>query len=134
MKPSKFEWAVLPLNSLTCIRRGQVALLISVPANAPVGCSGMAYQKPVASEPAATVSTKGLSGLVIQNVHSLLSEGIRRALAFGPTDSKFLPPATDPNGARLVGTHGASGWPLVRIPRLCTNWLPCSTASSRKKQ
>src|ERR1700722_11020756 len=134
MKPSKFEWAVLPLNSLTCIRRGQVALLISVPAKAPVGCSGMAYQKPVASEPAATLSTKLLSGLVIQNVDTLLSEGIRISLASWPAELKFLPPATDPNGARLVGEHGASGWHLVRIPRLWTNWLPCSTASSRKKQ
>src|SRR5580704_1578540 len=110
----------------------QVALLMSVPANAPVGCSGMAYQKPVASEPAATLSTKVLSGLVIQNVDTLLSEGIRISLASWPVSTKFLPPV-DPNGARLVPTHGASGWHLVRIPRLCTNWLPCSTASSRKK-
>ena len=38
------------------VRRGQVALLISVPSNAPVGCSGNANQKPVASDPAATLS------------------------------------------------------------------------------
>ena len=56
MKLSKFEWATLPLNSRNFVRRGQVALLISVPSNLPVGCSGKANQKPVASEPAATLS------------------------------------------------------------------------------
>ncbi len=47
MKPSKFECAVLPLNSRTAVRRGQVFLLVSVPSNWPVGCSGKANQKPV---------------------------------------------------------------------------------------
>ncbi len=56
MKPSKFEWEVLPLNSRTWVRRGQVVLLISVPSNLPVGCSGKANQKPVESDPAATLS------------------------------------------------------------------------------
>src|SRR5580658_7895522 len=108
MKPSKFEWAVLPLNSRSGIRRGQVALLISVPANAPVGCSGSANQKPVDSDPAATLSRKILSGLVIQKVDAVLSEGIRISLAFWPSVLKFLPPSA-PNGPRSVGTHGASG-------------------------
>src|SRR6185436_17938441 len=66
MKLSKFEWETLPLNSRNFMRRGQVALLISVPSNFPVGCSGKANQKPVASEPAATLSRYTLSGLVIQ--------------------------------------------------------------------
>ena len=48
------------------VRRGQVVLLISVPSNFPCGCSGNDNQKPFASEPAATLSTKVLSGLVIQ--------------------------------------------------------------------
>src|SRR6185437_15787163 len=100
MKPSKFEWAVLPLNSRTRVRRGQVALLTSVPANAPVGCSGRANQKPVASDPAAT-----LSRLVIQNVDAVLSEGIRTSLALWPAKSKFLPPSA-PNGPRFVATQG----------------------------
>src|SRR5512135_2397677 len=133
MKLSKFEWAVLPLNSRIRIRRGQVTLLISVPSNFPVGCSGRANQKPVESDPAATLSRYTLSGLVIQNVDAVLSDGIRMSLAFWPSVRKFLPSVVL-KGARFVGTHGASGWHFVRIPRLWTNWLPCSTASSRKKQ
>src|SRR6185312_8554067 len=105
MKPSKFEWAVLPLNSRTRVRRGQVALLTSVPANAPVGCSGKANQKPVASDPAATLSRKILSGLVIQKVDAVLSEGIRMSLAFCPAGSNtFL--GSVPIGPRFVGTQG----------------------------
>src|ERR1043166_5683756 len=42
MKLSKFEWATLPLNSRTLVRRGHVFALISVPSNFPVGCSGKA--------------------------------------------------------------------------------------------
>src|SRR5215467_4665063 len=130
MKPSKFEWEVLPLNSFTFIRRGQVFALSSVPSNLPVGCSGKANQNPVASDPAATLSRYTLSGLVIQKVDAVLSEGSRISLAFWPVESKLVPPVV-PNGARFVGTHGASGWHLVKIARLWTNWLSCSTPSSR---
>ena len=56
MNASKFEWATLPLNSRNFVRRGQVFKAISVPSNLPDGCSGKANQKPVASEPAATLS------------------------------------------------------------------------------
>jgi hypothetical protein len=56
ISPSKLEWAVLPLNSRSRVRRGQVFLLISVPSNWPVGCTGKAIQKPIWSEPAATLS------------------------------------------------------------------------------
>src|SRR6188768_4233246 len=66
MNPSKLECAVLFLNSRSLVRRGQVALLTSVSRNAPFGCSGNENQNPFASEPAATLSTKVLSGLVIQ--------------------------------------------------------------------
>src|SRR5579885_2997583 len=76
MKLSKFEWETLPLNSRIFIRRGQVLALISVPSNLPVGCWGKAYQKPVASEPADTFPRYVLSGLVIQKVDAVLSEGI----------------------------------------------------------
>src|SRR5215469_5036232 len=100
MKLSKFEWETLPLNSFTFILRGQVFLLISVPSNLPVGCSGMANQKPVASDPAATLSRYILSGLVIQKLEAVLSEGSRISLAFWPAESKLVP-LVDPNGARL---------------------------------
>src|SRR3954471_17364174 len=83
-KLSKFEWAVLPLNSRTLVRRGHVFALISVPSNLPVGCSGNANQNPVESDPAATLSRYTLSGLVIQNVDAVLSDGIRMSLAFWP--------------------------------------------------
>src|SRR3954469_20959902 len=76
MKPSWFECATLPLNSRSFMRRGHIALLLSVPSCAPVGCSGKASQKPVASEPAATLSRYTLSGLVIQKEDAVLSEGI----------------------------------------------------------
>src|SRR5918911_1553054 len=131
MKLSMFEWATLPLNSRILIRRGHVVLLISVPSNFPVGCSGSAYQKPVESDPAATLSRYTLSGFVIQNVEAVLSDGIRMSFASWPAATKFLPSGVL-NGSRLVGMHGAFGWHLVRMPRLWTNWLPCSTASSRK--
>src|SRR6185436_18162966 len=105
MKLSKFEWATLPLNSRSFVRRGQVALLISVPSNLPVGCSGKANQKPVASDPAATLSRYVLSGLVIQKDDTVLSEGIRTSLESWPVVLKFVP-AVAPNGARLVGSQG----------------------------
>src|SRR6187402_2215230 len=84
MKPSKFEWATLPLNSRSFVRRGQVALLISVPSNWPIGCSGMASQ----------------------NVDTVLSEGIRTSLESWPVVLKFKPSELDPNGARFVGSQG----------------------------
>src|SRR5687767_6322371 len=133
MKPSKFEWATLPLNSRNFVRRGQVALLISVPSNAPVGCSGKANQNPVASEPAATLSRYTLSGLVIQKLDTVLSEGIKTSLESWPVKLKFVP-AVAPNGARLVGSQGLDVWHLVWIARLRTYWLPVSMPSSRKKQ
>src|SRR4029453_19184262 len=77
MNPSKLEWATLPLNSAILVRRGQVALLISVPSNFPIGGSGNDHQKPFSSEPAATLSMKLLSGLVIQYAATVLSEGSR---------------------------------------------------------
>src|SRR5512139_673779 len=80
MNPSKFEWAVLFRNSRIRVRRGQVALLWSVPWNAPFGCSGKDIQKPFSSEPAATLSMKVLSGLVIQYDATVLSEGSRVSL------------------------------------------------------
>src|SRR5579862_7663795 len=106
MNESKLEWATLPLNSRNGVRRGQVFALISVPSNLPVGCSGNDIQKPFESEPAATLSRYMLSGLVIQKVDAVLSEGIRMSLAFWP-----FPPAgrLSPAAARFVATHGASG-------------------------
>ena len=38
MNPSKLEWAMLPLNARSGVRRGQMVLLISVPGTAPCGC------------------------------------------------------------------------------------------------
>ena len=46
----------MPLNSRIFMLRGQVALLMSVSANALFGCSGSDIQKPFSSEPAATLS------------------------------------------------------------------------------
>src|SRR5688572_16455090 len=134
MKLSKFEWATLPLNSRNFMRRGQVALLISVPSNLPNGCSGKANQKPVESDPAATLSRYILSGLVIQNVDTVLSDGIRTSLDCWPVVLKFRPSPVAPNGARLVGSHAFDVWHFVWIARLRTNSLPCSMPSSRKKQ
>src|SRR5437867_2291245 len=123
MKPSKFEWAVLPLNSRTLVRRGQMFALPSLFRNAPVGCSGKANQKPVCSDPAATLSRKVLSGLVIQNIEAVLSDGSRTSLALWPAAPEPGPPP-DPAGPRLVGTQGLpSGWHLVRMPRLWMYWL-----------
>src|SRR5687767_15920725 len=111
--------------------RGQVFLLISVPSNLPFGCSGKDIQKPFESEPAATLSRNVLSGLVIQKLATVLSEGSRTSLDCWP----FLPPGkTSPLAARLVGTHGLDVWHLVWIARLRMNWLPFSMPSSRKKQ
>src|SRR6185436_11765065 len=124
MKLSKFEWDTFPLNSRSFVRRGHVALLISVPSNWPVGCSGTASQKPVASEPAATLSRNTLSGLVIQYVDAVLSEGIRTSFESWPVSLKFRPSFSDPNGARFVGSQGLDVWHLVWIARLWTNWLP----------
>ena len=57
---------------------------ISVPSNLPFGCSGNDIQKPFESEPAATLSRNVLSGLVIQNVDTVLSEGSRTSLEAWP--------------------------------------------------
>src|SRR5512134_2539756 len=102
MKLSKFEWATLPLNSRNGVRRGQVALLISVPSNLPFGCSGSDIQKPFESDPAATLSRYVLSGLVIQKLATVLSEGSRTSLDCWP----FVPVLVSPAAARLVGTQG----------------------------
>src|SRR6476660_4404352 len=80
MNPSKLEWAVLFLNSRNLVRRGQMFLAMSVPRNWPCGCSGNDNQKPFSSEPAATLSMKVLSGLVIQYAATVLSEGSRVSL------------------------------------------------------
>src|SRR6201989_776933 len=71
-----------------------------------------------------------LSGLVTQNADTVLSDGMRTSLVRWPAGPEFVPP--EPT---FVGTHRfPSGWHLARIGRLRTNWLPVSTASSRKKQ
>src|SRR5690606_22703103 len=111
MNPTKLEWATLPLNSRIGVRRGQVFRLASVPRNAPFGCSGKDNQKPFSSEPAATLSIKELSGLVIQYDATVLSEGSRvcspekliclRAARFSASISPFA--------ARLTGTHSIVG-------------------------
>src|SRR5262249_47074635 len=119
------EWATLPENSRICVRRGQVFAAISVPSNLPVGCSGKAIQKPVASEPADTFPRYVLSGFVIQKVDAVLSEGINWSVAFCPR-----PPP--PPKIEFVESQGRLGLHLVRIPRLEMYWLPCSTPSSRK--
>src|SRR5688572_20241371 len=136
MNPSKFECATLPLNSRIGVRRGQMVLAISVPSNCPFGCSGRDSQKPFSSEPAATLSMKLLSGLVIQKDATVLSEGSRvswaeklvllRAWRFAESISPFA--------ARLVGTQAFDVWHLVWIARFLMNSLPCSIPSSRKKQ
>src|SRR5215469_6473770 len=77
MNPSKLEWATLPLNSRSGVRRGQMVLLTSESLKAPWGCIGRDSQKPFSSEPAATLSMKLLSGLVIQKDAAVLSEGSR---------------------------------------------------------
>src|SRR6266567_4942164 len=77
MNPSKLEWATLPLNARNGVRFGQMVLLTSESLNFPCGCSGRDSQKPFSSEPAATLSMKLLSGLVIQKDATVLSEGSR---------------------------------------------------------
>ena len=64
MNPSKLEWATLFLNSRTA-RRGQMLLRFPCSGTDRSG-SGSESQKPFSSEPAATLPTKVLSGLVIQ--------------------------------------------------------------------
>src|SRR5690349_5474067 len=73
-----------------------------------------------------------LSGLVIQKVEAVLSDGIRMFGDFCPAAPR--PAVASPAGPRFVGSHGRVGWHLVWMPRLWTNWLPVSTPSSRKKQ
>src|SRR5688500_15255876 len=135
MNPSKFEWATLSLNSRSLVRRGQMLLLISASRNWPIGCSGSENQKPFSSEPAATLPTNELSGLVIQYAATVLSEGSRVSL---PDTLACLMvwrfSAISPFGARLYGTHGLVGWHLIWMARFLTNSLPCSMPSSRKKQ
>src|SRR4029453_10555068 len=80
MNPSKLEWATLPLNARNGVRFGQMVLLTSESLNFPCGCSGRDSQKPFSSEPAATLSMKLLSGLVIQKAATVLSEGTRVSL------------------------------------------------------
>src|ERR1700682_5044065 len=80
MNPSKLEWATLPLNARSGVRRGQMVLLTSESLTFPCGCSGRDSQKPISSEPAATLSMKLLSGLVIQKDATVLSEGSRVSL------------------------------------------------------
>src|SRR5690606_30454603 len=74
-----------------------------------------------------------LSGLVTQKVEAVLSDGIRIWSDRWPAAPRLAELAS-PAGPRCVGSHGLVGWHLVRMPRLRTNWLPVSTASSRKKQ
>src|SRR5690606_30656073 len=113
MNPSKFEWATLPRNSRILVRRGQVLRLASVPRNAPFGCSGSDIQKPFASEPAATLSMKVLSGLVIQYDATVLSEGSRvsppkKLICLTARRSSYVK-SFSPFAARLVGTHSLVG-------------------------
>src|SRR5262245_47908696 len=84
MKLSKVEFATLHLNSRTFMRRGKVVLLISEPSNLPVGFCGNANQKPVESDPAATLPRYMLFGFVIQKLDAVLSEGSRTSLASWP--------------------------------------------------
>src|SRR4029450_12350678 len=135
MNPSKLERAVLFLNARNLVRRGQMFLAMSVPRNCPCGCSGIDNQKPFASEPAATLSMKVLSGLVIQYAATVLSEGSRVSLP-DMLDClmvwRFSP--ISPFGARFDGTQAFEGWHLIWMARFLTNSLPCSMPSSRKKQ
>jgi cell migration-inducing and hyaluronan-binding protein len=76
--------------------------LPSLSRKAPVGCCGRANQKPIASEPAATLSRYTLSGLVIQYDDAVLSEGIRMWSDFWPAVDWWAM-------VRLVGSHGRVG-------------------------
>src|SRR4030095_7582233 len=107
MNPSKLEWAVLFLNSRNLVRRGQMFWAMSVPRNLPIGCSGRDNQKPFASEPAATLSMKVLSGLVIQKAAPVLSEGSRVSLPdmLAVLMAWRFAASISPFGARLVGTQ-----------------------------
>src|SRR6478735_5239886 len=98
ISPSKLEWETLPLNSRNRVRRGQILLLPSLSRKAPVGCCGKAIQKPIASDPAATLSRYTLSGLVIQNDDAVLSDGIRILSDFWPALDWWAM-------VRLVGSH-----------------------------
>src|SRR5690606_2890777 len=115
----------------------QTCALPILPSNWPLGCSGNDIQKPFESEPAATLSRKMLSGLVIQKLATVLSEGSSTSLEAWPfaltawRSSKF---AISPAAGRAVGTQALVGWHLVWIARFFTNWLPVSMPSSRKKQ
>src|SRR5688572_28523655 len=111
MNPSKLEWATLPLNARSGVRRGQVFLAISVPWNWHCGCMGKENQKPVWSEPAAKLSMKELSGLVIQYEATVLSEGSR---VFLPEklvclSARGSSATISPFAARLTGTHSMVG-------------------------
>src|SRR6187399_2965413 len=105
MNPSKLEWAVLFLNSRNLVRRGQVFCAMSVPRNAPCGCSGRDSQKPFSSEPAATLSMKLLSGLVIQKDATVLSEGSSVFPLKKLASLRFAIESLSPLAARFVGTH-----------------------------
>src|SRR5690606_6010358 len=105
--------------------RGQVFLLISVPSNWPFGCSGRDIQKPFSSEPAATLSRKMLSGLVIQKLATVLSEGSSTSFDCWPlVAAPWRGALLSPSAARLVGTQALVGWHLVWMARFFTNWLP----------
>src|SRR5688572_11504070 len=109
MNPSKLEWATLPLNARSGVRRGQVFLATSVPRNWPCGCIGRENQKPVSSEPAATLSMKLLSGLVIQKDATVLSEGSRVFPLLKLASLRFAIASLSPLAARFVGTHANVG-------------------------
>src|SRR5580658_6103353 len=113
MNPSKLEWDTLPLNARSGVRRGQMVLLTSESLNFPCGCSGRDSQKPFSSEPAATLSMKLLSGLVIQNDAAVLSEGsrvfLREKLASRMAARSLYPGVSSPLAARFTGTQSSVG-------------------------
>src|SRR5690349_13435321 len=74
-----------------------------------------------------------LSGLVTQNAETVLSDGISTSLDSCPAFDAAKG-GRSASGPRLVGMHGLVGWHFTWIARLWMNWLPVSTASSRKKQ
>src|SRR4029078_8350011 len=118
INPSKLEWATLPLNARSGVRFGQMVLLPSESLNFPCGCSGRDSQKPFSSEPAATLSMKLLSGLVIQYADTVLSDGSRVSL---PDMLACLMvwrfSLISPLAARLDGTQGLVGWHLIWMAR-----------------
>src|ERR1700748_1233184 len=113
MNPSKLECDTLPLNARSGVRRGQMVLLTSESLNFPCGCSGRDSQKPFSSEPAATLSMKLLSGLVIQNDAAVLSEGkrvvLREKLASLMAARSLYPELSSPLAARFTGTQSSVG-------------------------